>query len=115
MAESIEHKVLDRFLDRLATTFTASHLQLANELISKGVIPRNVLNKVLTVGVDDATKATLIVKCALDQIQVYPRKYHDFMALPSLNDSCHRSLHGEITVAYGMSLSAWAHGTDKPL
>ena len=103
-SESVEVKVLTRFLDKLATAFKASHLKLANELVSEGIIPRNVLDKELTVGVDDATKATFIVNCALDQIQRYPTKYQDFMAISSLNESCHRSLREEMTAVYGRSM-----------
>ena len=100
-SESIEYKALCSFLDKLTTAFKASHLRIANELVSKGITPQDVLDKELAVGVDDATKATLIVKCALDQVQVCPSKYQDFMALPSFNDPSFRSLHTEITGVYG--------------
>ena len=100
-SESIEYKALGSFHAKLTTAFKASHLTIANELVSKGITPRDVLDKVLAVGVDDGTKATVIVKSALDQVQVCPGKYHDFMTLPSFNDPSFRSLHEEITAAYG--------------
>ena len=101
-SESIEHKTLASFLDKLTTAFRASHLMIANELVAKGVIPHDVHNKVMTVGVDDETKATYIVRSALDQVKVCPGKYHAFMALASFKDPCFCSLHEEITAVYGM-------------
>ena len=101
--ESIEYRALAGCFDKLVIAFRASHLTIANELVAKEVIPNDVHNKVLTMGGDDEKKATVIVKSALDQIQVCPGKYYDFMALPSVNDPCFRSLHEEITAAYGMS------------
>ena len=99
-SESVEYKALDRFIHKLTTAFKASHITIATELVAKGIVPRDVLDKALTVGVDDGTKATLIVKCALDQIQVCPEKYHNFMA-SCFNDPSFRLLHEEITSVYG--------------
>ena len=100
--ESIEYVALAGSFSKLVIAFKASHLRIASELVTKGVIPKDVLDKALTlVGVDEETKATLIVKSALDQVQVCPRKYYDFMTLPGFNDPCHHSLHEEITNVYG--------------
>ena len=106
-SDSVELKALACFVDKLATAFKASHLTIANQLVANGVLPREVLDPVLTGGGDDAKKATLIVNSVLDQVQVCPRKYHDFMALPSFNDPCFRSLHEEITAGYGMCSLPW--------
>ena len=105
-SESTEYKTLTHFRDRLITAFKASCLTetIANKLVTKGVIPRDVLNQVLAVSVEDEKKATLIVNSVLDQVQVSPEKYHDFMALPSFNNPCFCSLHEEITAVYGMCM-----------
>ena len=98
---SVEYKALDRFIHKLTIAFKASHLEIATELVAKGIVPQVVLDKALATGVDDGTKATRIVKTLLDQVQVCPEKYHDFMALSSFNDPSFRSLRDEITVVYG--------------
>ena len=105
-SKSIEYETLARFRDKLTTAFKASHVRIANELVTKAVIPKDVLDKAVAVGVDDEAKATLIVKSALDQVQVTPGKYYDFMALPSFNEECFCSLHEEITTFYGMCREA---------
>ena len=100
-SESIEHETLTRFLDKLVTAFKASHLTISNELVSKRVIPNDVHDKMVTMRADDETKATLIMKSMLDQVKVCPRKYDDFMRLPSFDDECFCSLYKEITAVYG--------------
>ena len=99
--ESIEYKALAACFAKLVTAFKTSHLTIANELYSRGIIPAEVRSKVAMVGVSNEQKATWIVEAVLDQVHLCPRKYYDFMSLPSFNEECFRSLHEEITAAYG--------------
>ena len=98
--ESVEHEALAACFDKLVIAFKAPHLTIASELYSKGIIPAEVLSKAGMVGVSDETKATWVLEAALNQVQVSPGKYHDFMASPFFNDPCFRSLHKKITAVY---------------
>ena len=98
--ESIEYKALAGCFDKLVIAFKTPHLKIASELYSREIIPVEVLSKASIVGVTDETKATWILESALNQVQVCPEKYHDFMASPFFNDPCFRSLHKKITTVY---------------
>ena len=99
---SVEHQTLLACTDKLALAFKSSLDSIGTELLAKGLISPQVLEKVLTIGIVNSAKATEMVMCMADQISICPNKFHDLMALDSFQEPWLKPVHDLLTKEYGM-------------
>ena len=101
--ESVEYKTIIGCTKTLTTAFKSSTISIANELLSNGLIPPEVHNKItgMASGLSDDVKATNMVNCVADQVRICPGKYYDFMGLPLFKEQWLSSLHDAIITEYG--------------
>ena len=100
--ESMEYKTLMTYLDKLAIAFRSSLPTVAKQLVDQAVIPAEIHRYVLTEGIDSLTKATTMMMCVADQVQVCPGKYYDFMSMSVFEQPWIKSLRDDLTSEYGM-------------
>lgn len=77
-SESVEHRTLVRYIDKLTLAFESAPVSITNELLAKGLISPEIHTNALTLGIGNDVKASQLVKCVMDQIHVCPGKYCDF-------------------------------------
>ena len=87
--------------------FKSSLVSVSNELLANGFISSEVHDKVLSPGLGDDVKASMLVRCVTDAVCLCPRKYHDFMKLPLFKEQWTKELYEFITAKYG---KRWAPG-----
>ena len=103
VAESIEHKTVLKFMDKLVIAFSSSLASVANELIDKAVIPPKIHEYVPNAEEGDShTKAAEMMMCVADQVRVCPGKYYDFMSMSVFEQAWIKSLRDDLTSEYGM-------------
>ena len=101
-AGSMEYRALIKYFDKLATAFKLSLVTISSELIANGFISSEMCDEVLaTSGLNDDVKAAKLVKHVIDMINVCPRRYSDFMALPLFQREQLSPIHDAVMTEYG--------------
>lgn len=99
--ESVECKTLAKFVRKLIIAFKCSPISISTDLFAKGLISEELLDKVITSGISNESKAAELVMSVVDQVRLNPQKYHEFMDLESFKQPCLKSVHNVITKEYG--------------
>ena len=109
LQSSVEHQTLISCTPKLTIAFKSALSSIGTELLAKGLISEEVLEKVHTVGIVDSMKATEMVTCVTTNISLCPSKFDDFMALDVFQEPCLKSVHDLLTTEYGMLFTYSRH------